>query len=195
MRSLRELISTDPGLPAKNGTLPHWLEPLHPLAEVQSESLPANVDVAIVGSGITGLAVAKSILEGDENLSVAVLEARTLCSGATGRNGGHLIAPFPLTYRHFKQTVGKEAALKIMAFTNRNVQEVAQLASKYAPNESECRPITRLRTYIDRATYEAEQESIREYESDCPEAKGQFIFIDRETCRKVCHSHSLDKKF
>lgn len=185
MSDLRELICADPGLPKPDSTPPYWLKPLHPLAALQSSNLPAHVDVVIVGSGITGLSLARSILEGNPELSVAVLEARTLCSGATGRNGGHLIAPFALAYRELKKTVGKESALNIIDFTNCNVEEVAQLASTITPQESEIRQVTRLRTYIDSAVYDGERESIKEYELDFPERRGQFEFIDSQTCLKV----------
>lgn len=46
----------------------------------------------IVGSGITGTSVAKHLLEGQPDARVTIVEARTLCSGATGRNGGQHVA-------------------------------------------------------------------------------------------------------
>ena len=49
--------------------------------------LPAEVDVAIVGAGIMGLALAYHLAR-TTKLSIAVLERSYLVSGASGRNGG-----------------------------------------------------------------------------------------------------------
>src|SRR3954449_8955030 len=46
------------------------------------------VDVAIIGGGFTGLWTAIALLSADPSLSVVVLEAERVGSGASGRNGG-----------------------------------------------------------------------------------------------------------
>jgi glycine/D-amino acid oxidase-like deaminating enzyme len=49
-------------------------------------ALPRHVDVLIIGSGITGVSCARTLLrKGPPSLRVLVLEARDVCSGATGR--------------------------------------------------------------------------------------------------------------
>ena len=53
--------------------------------EVAAE-LPANVDVAIVGGGYTGLSAARTLVQG--GVSVAVLEREHIGWGASSRNGG-----------------------------------------------------------------------------------------------------------
>lgn len=87
-------IDQDPGIPRETPTTAAWQEPSHRLAEVQSKHLPERVDFAIIGSGITGCSVAKTLLEHDlsGNKSVTVFEARRLTIGATSRNGGFLMA-------------------------------------------------------------------------------------------------------
>ncbi|KAL3484434.1 hypothetical protein BJX62DRAFT_243952 [Aspergillus germanicus] len=56
-----------------------------------SARLPQKVEYAIIGSGIAGCSVAWNLLtqDGFEH-TVAVLEARGLASGATGRSGGQV---------------------------------------------------------------------------------------------------------
>lgn len=93
MNHFKDLILSDPGLPRTNGSDPYWLSAKHHLAEAQSPSLPTATDVAIIGSGITGTSVAYNLLKNlGSGLAVTVLEARALCSGATGRNGGNLLS-------------------------------------------------------------------------------------------------------
>jgi glycine/D-amino acid oxidase-like deaminating enzyme len=48
------------------------------------------VDVAVVGGGYTGLWTALALRERDPSLTVAVLEARRIGEGPSGRNGGFL---------------------------------------------------------------------------------------------------------
>ncbi|KAL4735257.1 hypothetical protein BDV11DRAFT_174001 [Aspergillus similis] len=90
---LRSLLEADPGLPQPNAPEPYWLHVKHPLACTQSNVLPRTTDIAVIGSGITGTSVMHSLLQSptDRAQRITVLEARTLCSGATGRNGGNLL--------------------------------------------------------------------------------------------------------
>jgi hypothetical protein len=77
-----------PGLPRPNPTIPYWQDPPDPIADVRTtDELPSTADYVIVGSGISGAAIAKNLLESRPNASVVMLEARQACSGATGRNG------------------------------------------------------------------------------------------------------------
>ena len=46
-----------------------------------------DVDVAIVGGGFTGMATAYELKQAEPALRIAVLEAKTVGYGASGRNG------------------------------------------------------------------------------------------------------------
>lgn len=96
-------------LPVPNPTESLWQtsHPSHLAHHRSTPTLPADVDVVVIGSGITGAFCVEELVaeltreegSGEESqgtdgvtvTDVLVLEARGLCSGATGRNGGHLI--------------------------------------------------------------------------------------------------------
>lgn len=84
-------VKTTKILPVDNTTTPYWRTQLHPLDEHRStEELPSECDIAIIGAGMSGVSTAYhlAIAMGSEKLrSIILLEARQLCSGATGRNG------------------------------------------------------------------------------------------------------------
>ncbi|KAI1816707.1 FAD dependent oxidoreductase [Poronia punctata] len=79
--------------PVPHSTVPFWRTQLHELDSYQSTSeLPGKQDIVIIGAGFAGAALAYHLLKDrpDSKPTVTVLEAREACSGATGRNGGHL---------------------------------------------------------------------------------------------------------
>ncbi|EGP83060.1 uncharacterized protein MYCGRDRAFT_50896 [Zymoseptoria tritici IPO323] len=88
----------DPKLPPANPTSAFWQEPPSSISTIQSPTLPTQTDYAIIGSGVTACSVAHNLLSQlppDSKSTVTIFEARSLCSGATGRNGGHLLSPIP----------------------------------------------------------------------------------------------------
>jgi hypothetical protein len=84
----------DPGLPRSNPTKSAWEIPPDPLQSYRStERLPTDIlDIVIIGSGFSAASVAWHLLRGDGlsrqmPMKTLMLEARDVCSGATGRNG------------------------------------------------------------------------------------------------------------
>lgn len=80
-------------LPVPNPVPSYWLTQPSPHANLRSTpSFPSQCDIAILGSGMSSILTLYHILQSSppENLpSVLLLDARSLCSGATARNGGH----------------------------------------------------------------------------------------------------------
>jgi hypothetical protein len=84
-------------LPRTGPTTSYWQDPPDRIADARTtESLPPSADVVIIGSGITGAAVAWNLLKhipvtdglpACQKPNIVMLEARQACSGATGRNG------------------------------------------------------------------------------------------------------------
>lgn len=79
--------------PSPKSTLPFWRTEPHDLDSHRSTpELPESCDIAIIGAGYAGAATAYHLLDSSAASppSILILEAREACSGATGRNGGHL---------------------------------------------------------------------------------------------------------
>lgn len=76
-----------------------WTEEKSKYADWNKDAaLPEAADYVIVGSGFAGASLAYHLSQETQG-SVVVLEAREFCSGASGRNGGHL-APNYLPHHH-----------------------------------------------------------------------------------------------
>ncbi|EGN99775.1 hypothetical protein SERLA73DRAFT_179977 [Serpula lacrymans var. lacrymans S7.3] len=115
-------------LPSTNPTASFWLDSapdVNPLAREGSEGpLTTDADICIIGSGITGVGTAYHLAEAVQYLEFAgyhgplkivILEARDFCSGATGRNGGHLT---PVAFRNFHNVAaqyGTDEAIRSVA--------------------------------------------------------------------------------
>ena len=118
----------NPGFPHPNPTVSYWQLPPHPIANHRTTSeLPTSTrfDYAIIGSGVSGAAVAYKLLSRDPSLSIIMLEARTAASGASGRNGGHCRAGRWLKFKEYAETFGEDEALKFEKLEEENVQDIA----------------------------------------------------------------------
>jgi gamma-glutamylputrescine oxidase len=77
-----------------------------------------ETDVAVVGGGITGTAVALWLARA--GVQVRVLEARSVAAGASGRNGGFISDGTTAAYATTIQRYGREQARRLWVFTVRN---------------------------------------------------------------------------
>jgi hypothetical protein len=91
-KELSRRINLSPGLPVAEPSIPYWAIPASSIAQHGSEEkLPPYADVVVIGSGITGTAFARTLLDSfeldckDVAPQVVMLEARDACSGATAR--------------------------------------------------------------------------------------------------------------
>ncbi|KAI6713349.1 hypothetical protein JHW43_004066, partial [Diplocarpon mali] len=120
-------------LPVENATTSFWHQELHHLHDTRTTpQLPPASDVVIVGAGYAGIATAYHLTRGASrarDLSLTIIEARGVCSGATGRNGGHLR---PDLYGHipaYMDRAGVDAGREIAEFERAHlaaIQEVVE---------------------------------------------------------------------
>ncbi|TFK48504.1 FAD dependent oxidoreductase [Heliocybe sulcata] len=122
-------------LPVPNPTKSYWLHGesgVNPLASEGSEGpLTADADICVIGAGITGVSTAYHLSKLVRNpvrpLKVVILEARDFCSGATGRNGGHLTSRAFIDFHEYALKYGQEEAVKSMAIENHTINRIIDL--------------------------------------------------------------------
>ncbi|KAI8319030.1 FAD dependent oxidoreductase [Martensiomyces pterosporus] len=122
-----------PGLPLCNPTTSTWLHhlPSHFAQHHGPRKLPASADVVIIGSGLSGASTAYHLCQElglGTSKRILMLEARDACSGATGRNGGHLTSP---NYRDFLPddwSEGRRMTVELRQFDDEGVKRTIEFA-------------------------------------------------------------------
>ena len=100
------------------------------LADDPAPQLPAvrldEVDVEIVGGGITGISAALTLA--DAGLRVRVRDARRVGEGASGRNGGFALRGGAMPYDRAREWLGAEHAAEYWRLTEAHLDRLATLA-------------------------------------------------------------------
>lgn len=84
---------------------------------------PTEADVCIIGGGLAGLTAAHDLARAGRK--VALVEARRVGWGASGRNGGFVGSGYSAGYDRMAARVGKEAANALFAMSIEGIQIVA----------------------------------------------------------------------
>lgn len=187
--------ASEPHFPVPNPTTPYWTrDPPYPdLVRRQSPKLPSTADVAVIGSGIAGAAVARSLLraradgaKGRAFDSVVVLEARDICSGATARNGGHIkAAPYEIFPRLAKSTGSKERAAALTRFQRRHLDVLLDLCKATGIDAAEAREVETIDLFTNAETFETFKKGVEETRPHFPEE--ETTIWPREEAQKVSY--------
>ena len=114
---IRERANIPPSLPKPQPTASYWQDSPGSIATHRTTlSLPESASVVVIGSGITGSSLAYNLLSQPSPPSVVLLEARTACSGATGRNGGHTKCASYRSFLDNLKSMGEAEAAKIVRY-------------------------------------------------------------------------------
>ncbi|KAL5341633.1 FAD dependent oxidoreductase [Aspergillus crustosus] len=119
-------------IPVPNATTPFWRTELHELdSHRTTPDLPSDCDIVIIGAGFAGAALAYYLYEDNPTPpSVVILEAREACSGATGRNGGHMKPDVYYNVPKYIKKYGVRAAVDVARFEASQVHAVKELVEK-----------------------------------------------------------------
>jgi gamma-glutamylputrescine oxidase len=101
-----------------------WLldDPGSPLPAAEHE----QVDVEVVGAGITGISASLTLAEA--GLRVRVRDERQVGEGASGRNGGFALRGGAMPYDHAREWLGAELAAEYWRMTEEHLDRLARLA-------------------------------------------------------------------
>lgn len=183
-------MMSDPGLPAENSTSSYWMDnpPFPKIVDIQA-GIPKEADIVIIGSGITGAGAAKALLELSNNTAsgkpptIVVLEARKLCSGATGRNGGHIKQAPHMAYGHFTQLFGDDGGRKMLNFELQHLQMLREVG-KQVP-QGEVREVETVDYFLDEVTLQNAKAGVDNLKTGYPEVKVS-VWEGQKARDKVC---------
>lgn len=202
-QSLLQRIHAGPFTPVDNPTVPYWMQnpPFPELSDIQGD-LPEEADVVIIGSGITGAAAAKTVLELSSSPAsasasaktkakakaapkVVVLEARQLCSGATARNGGHIKCAPHEEFARLRRTLGEEKARKIVRMEMRHLEVLKGVGE--AMGEGEVREVETVDVCLEEGGFEKLKGVVGESKRWMPEFEA-VVWEGREMRERVSES-------
>ena len=106
----------------------YWLDTAPAFTGAQSGALPDQVDVAIVGGGLTGLSAARTLAM--KGAKVVVLEGSRVIGEASGRNGGHCSTGVAQDYAALSASLGADRARAYYQAYESAVQTVVALVEQ-----------------------------------------------------------------
>jgi gamma-glutamylputrescine oxidase len=106
-----------------------WLNNLGQSPWLGQAELPAVSDVVVIGGGLTGASTAYWLSR--LGASVTLLDRSHLASGATGRNGGHIVFGPNQNFATSVNAIGLEQSLDLWDFTKTSVKLMDQLVQDH----------------------------------------------------------------
>ncbi len=103
-------------------------QPDHPSLQGEIEA-----DVCVIGAGLTGCSTALNLAE--RGYKVVVLEAERVAWGASGRNGGQMIAGFAAGMDSIEKLMGDEQARQLWDLS---LEAVAQVRKRVEKHQIDC---------------------------------------------------------
>jgi glycine/D-amino acid oxidase-like deaminating enzyme len=137
-----------------------WLDTYGPYAPEPPLAGDLAVDVAIIGGGFTGVATACALRRAAPGMSVALLEARTIGYGASGRNGSFAMTVVGLGFGTTALIRGKQFLRDAHAYMERAVDTLDELILREGLECDRIRPgflrVATTASYIKRLQHDIE---------------------------------------
>jgi glycine/D-amino acid oxidase-like deaminating enzyme len=115
-----------------SATAPFWLdEPYETRAPLAGD---VEVEACVIGAGVGGLSCARALAQ--RGVDTLVLERSTVAGGASGRNGGFLLAGMAAFYHDARERYGAERARDLYAETLEAQREIYALADELGVSDS-----------------------------------------------------------
>jgi glycine/D-amino acid oxidase-like deaminating enzyme len=111
----------------------YWLTTTEMPPGNDAGEFPDRVDVAVIGSGFTGLSAARTLAK--RGARVAVLEAETIGWGASSRNGGMVLTGMKLGVNKLISMYGRERTQRMYAASLASIECVEEIVRQ---EEIEC---------------------------------------------------------
>jgi glycine/D-amino acid oxidase-like deaminating enzyme len=102
-----------------------WLQTLTDPPAYGDQPWPAQVDVAVIGAGLTGLSAARALAR--QGASVAVLETHAIGWGASSRNGGMVLTGLKVGADSLVARYGRDQARQLFAASLAAINCVEQI--------------------------------------------------------------------
>lgn len=141
-------------LPHPNPTPSYWTTPPVVLP-VNPPSKPP--EIFIIGTGLTAVSIAHSLLAALPYTPVTAVDARSVCDGATGRNGGHCKVVPHEELAKLTPRFGSLRAAEIVRFQMRHLESLREICELVDAEpgcaKTEFREVETVDLYIDREVF------------------------------------------
>ena len=117
-----------------------------------------------------------------------MLEARGSVSGATGRNGGHLVSDSDSIFPALVKAVGLELAVETVRFSEANIRRLRELVDQLDLEDrqaTEFRNVTTSTAFEDRESFDKAVEAVRQLIKAYPNGDLKYKVSKQEDATKV----------
>lgn len=106
----------------------YWHETAQPFQGAVQSPVSGDFDVAVVGAGFTGLNAARRLAK--SGVKVAVIEARHVAYGASGRNGGHLNSGLAESFGSACAHLGEETTRRLWRAYDQSIDMIEEIVEQ-----------------------------------------------------------------
>lgn len=116
-----------------------------------------------------------------------MLESRSVTSGATGRNGGHINLPPHVLFARMAKRFGKEKARKIVRFQMKHLDLLVGLNIEVG----EARKVEAVDLFMDDQSFQTAKGAVKVFKDGMPDEAREIRVYERSDAIKVRSDHRL----